>query len=220
MRWFFWWQNFLSIFPSRYSLRLEICHPNFDRFFTMHVTINQEICHLVLTLVVISCKSASPDCSQCILKSRFQDVRTRLTLIPPCVHSRPYRLTKNNSNPKKHSWEKLNRGVSKPGGFPLFSGKVQIVSRTLFLVGALNRPRKRKGTNRENPRTIPEQIGENPGKIGESPKNDKKGRVQIGKPPRWKPPRLTAPRNTLHTPCRHRMICHRTVSHRVVAYPC
>ena len=28
-------------------------------------------------------------------------------------------------------WEKLNRGVSKPGCFPLFSGKVQIVSRTL-----------------------------------------------------------------------------------------
>ena len=25
-------------------------------------------------------------------------------------------------------WEKLNRGVSKPGCFPLFSGKVQIVS--------------------------------------------------------------------------------------------
>ena len=43
--------------------------------------------------------------------------------------------------------EKLNRGFSKPGGFPLFSGKVQIVSRTLsglFLVGALNGPRKRK----------------------------------------------------------------------------
>ena len=37
----------------------------------------------------------------------------------------------------------------------LLSGKVQIVSRTLsglFLVGAVNRPRKRKRTNRENPR--------------------------------------------------------------------
>ena len=35
------------------------------------------------------------------------------------------------------------------------------MSRTLsglFLVGALNRPRKRKRTNRENPWTIPEQI--------------------------------------------------------------
>ena len=53
-------------------------------------------------------------------------------------------------------------GEAKPGGFqtrgfPTFFGKVQIVSRTLsglFLVGALNRPRKRKRTNRENPRTI------------------------------------------------------------------
>ena len=68
-------------------------------------------------------------------------------------------------------WEKLNRGVSKPGGFPLISGKVQIVSRTLsglFLVGALHRPRKRKRTNRENPRTIPEQIGKIPEKSGKS----------------------------------------------------
>ena len=76
-------------------------------------------------------------------------------------------------------WDKLNRGVSKPGCFPLFSGKVQMVSRTLsglFLVGALNRPRKRKRTNRENPRTIPEQIGKIQ-KNRESPKKDKKGRT-------------------------------------------
>ena len=70
-----------------------------------------------------------------------------------------------------------NRGVSKPGCFPLFSGKVQIVSRTLsglFLVGALDRPRKRKRTNRENPRTIPEQIGKIPEKSEKSPKRTKK----------------------------------------------
>ena len=76
-------------------------------------------------------------------------------------------------------WGKLNRGVSKPGDFPLFSGKVQIVSRTLsglFLVGALNRPRKRKGTNREDPQTIPEQIRKIP-ENRESPKKDKKGRT-------------------------------------------
>ena len=51
--------------------------------------------------------------------------------------------------------EKLNRGGSKPGGFPLFSGKVRIVSQTLsglLLVGAVNRPRKRTRTNRKNPR--------------------------------------------------------------------
>ena len=43
-------------------------------------------------------------------------------------------------------------GEARPGGFPLFWGKVRIMSRTLsglFLVGALkeiDRPRKRKGT--------------------------------------------------------------------------
>ena len=91
------------------------------------------------------------------------------------------------------SWEKLNRGVSKPGCFPLFSGKVQIVSRTpsgLFLVGAPHRPRKRKRTTWENPRTIPEQIGKIPGKGQKRTKKDKQ--VQIGKPPRLKHPRLAA----------------------------
>ena len=97
------------------------------------------------------------------------------------------------------SCKKLNRGVSKPGGFPLSSGKVQIVSRTLsglFLVGALNWPRKRKRTNRENPRTIPEQIRKIPEKSGKSQKKRKRtkkeGHVQIGKTPLLKPPRLAA----------------------------
>ena len=87
-------------------------------------------------------------------------------------------------------WQKLSWGGCKPGGFPLFSGKVQIVSRTLsglFLVGALDRPRKRKGTNRENPRTIPEHIGKIPEKSGKSQKGQKwtkkEGQVQIGKSP-------------------------------------
>ena len=70
------------------------------------------------------------------------------------------------------------------------------MSRTLsglFLVGALNRPRKRKGTNRENPRTLPEQIGKIPGKVPKGQKRTKKeGQVQIGKPPRLKHPRLAA----------------------------
>ena len=97
------------------------------------------------------------------------------------------------------AWEKLNRGVSKPGGFALFSGKVQIVSRTLsglLLVGALNRPRRRKRTNRENPRTIPEQIGKIPEKSGKSQKGQKrtkrKDKSGSGNPPRLKPPRLAA----------------------------
>ena len=50
-----------------------------------------------------------------------------------------------------------------------------------------NRPRKRKRTNRENPRTIPEQIGKIPEKWGKSQKGQKRtkkeGQVQIGKPP-------------------------------------
>ena len=93
-------------------------------------------------------------------------------------------------------WEKLNRGVSKPGCFPLFSGKVQIVSRTLsglFLVGALNRPRKRKRTNRENPRTIPEQIGKNPRESPKRTKKDKKGQKGRTSPDRETPPFETPP---------------------------
>ena len=83
--------------------------------------------------------------------------------------------------------------------FLIFPGKVQIVSRTLsglFLVGALNRPRKRKRTDRENPWTIPEQIGKIPEKSGKSQKGQKRtkkeGQVQIGKPARLKPPCLAA----------------------------
>ena len=103
------------------------------------------------------------------------------------------------SLPRSPSWEKLNRGGSKPGCFPLFLGKVQIVSRTLselFLVGAFNTPRKRKRTNRENPRTVHEQIGKISEKSGKSQKGQKRtkkeGQVQIGKPPRLKHPRLAA----------------------------
>ena len=96
-------------------------------------------------------------------------------------------------------WEKLNRGVSKLGCFPLCSGKVQIVSRTLsglFLVGALNRPRRRKRTKRENPRSIPEQTGKIPEKSGKDKKGqkrtkkDKKGRTS---PDRETPPFETPP---------------------------
>ena len=91
-------------------------------------------------------------------------------------------------------------GEAKPGGFqtggfPTFLGKVQIVSRTLsglFFVGAVDRSRKRKRTNRENPRRVPEQIGKIPEKSTKSPKKDKKeGQVQIRKPPLLKPPRFS-----------------------------
>ena len=94
---------------------------------------------------------------------------------------------------------------AKPGGFqtrvfPTFFGKVQIVSRTLsglFLVGALNRPRKRKRTNPENPRTIPEQVGKIPEKSGKDKKGQKRtkkeGQDQIGKPPPFETPPLSGP---------------------------
>ena len=74
---------------------------------------------------------------------------------------------------------KATLSVEHRGGFPLLSGKVQIVSRTLsglFLVGALNRPRKRKGTNREDPQTIPEQRGTIPENSGKSQKGQKRTR--------------------------------------------
>ena len=102
-------------------------------------------------------------------------------------------------------WVRQSLSEAKPGGFqtrvfPTFSGKVQIVSRTLsglFLVGALNRPRKRKRTNRENPRTIPEQIGKIPEKSGKSQKEQKRtkkeGQVQIGKPPPFETPPFSGP---------------------------
>ena len=91
-------------------------------------------------------------------------------------------------------------GEAKPGGFqtggfPTFLGKVLIVSWNLlglFLIGAVNRPRKRKRTNRENPRTIPGQIGKIPEKSG-NPKKDKKGqegkdKSRSGTPPFEPPP--------------------------------
>ena len=53
----------------------------------------------------------------------------------------------------------------------------------LFRVGALNRPRKRKRTNRENPRTIPEQIG----KIPEKPGKSRKGQKMTKKSRSWNP---------------------------------
>ena len=113
---------------------------------------------------------------------------------PPGAQKSPKTESKKCQNSCKAN-EKLNRGISKPGGFPLFAGKVQIVSRTLsglFLVGALNRPRKRKGTNQENPRTIPEQIGKIPEKSGKSQKGQKrkkKGRTS----PDWETPPFESP---------------------------
>ena len=112
---------------------------------------------------------------------------------PSSRHPRP------SDGPFPNPRVRLNRGVSKPRCFPLFSGKVQIVSRTfsgLFLVGALNRPRKRKRTNRENPRKNPRANRENPRKAGKGQRRTKKeGQVQIGKPPRLKHPRLAALEN-------------------------
>ena len=88
-------------------------------------------------------------------------------------------------------WAHLREGKPRgfqTGAFPLFSGKVQIVLRMLlglFLVDAVNRPRKRKRTNWKI-------LGLSPGKSGKSQKKresakrtKKEGQVQIGKPPRF-----------------------------------
>ena len=96
--------------------------------------------------------------------------------------------------------------------------KVRIVLQTLkflsglFLVGAVNRVRKRKGTNRENPRTIPGQIGKIPEKLRKVtkkvPKRTKKeGQVQIAKPPRLKPPPRLAALDFLHCHLRFLVSC-------------
>ena len=78
-----------------------------------------------------------------------------------------------------------NNGVS--NFFRERSGVSQTLS-GLFLIGAVNRPTKRKRTNRDNPRTN----RENPGKIGKVPKRTKGGTSQIGKLPCLKPARLPA----------------------------
>ena len=74
----------------------------------------------------------------------------------------------------------MHHRVSKSWGFPLFSGKVRIVSRSLsglFLVGAVNVGRER-GKGRIG--KIPGQIGENPKKSGKSPKWEVRKRVYLG----------------------------------------
>ena len=80
------------------------------------------------------------------------------------------------SEEKGVHWEKIDRVVSKPGPFPLFSGKVRIVSRTisgLFLVGAVNRLRRGQGQIGKIPGQSPDSSGKSR-KNRESPKKDKK----------------------------------------------
>ena len=81
-------------------------------------------------------------------------------------------------------------GVFQTGGFPTFSGKVQIVSRTLsglFLVGALNRPRRGKGQIGKVPGPSPSKSGKS--QINrESPKKDKKGQKRKDQSRSGKPP--------------------------------
>ena len=83
-------------------------------------------------------------------------------------------------------------GEAKPGGFPLFWGKVQIVSRTLsglFLVGTVDE-KEEKGQIRENPEESRDKSGKSR-KNRESPKKDKKG--QKGRTsPDGETPRLAA----------------------------
>ena len=91
-------------------------------------------------------------------------------------------------------WEKVKRGVSKPEGFPLFSGNVRIVSRTLLGVffNKIGRPRKRKRTSREKPRKngkITENLGSpKTAKLNGNKTTKKEGQVvQTGNPPVYLP---------------------------------
>ena len=78
--------------------------------------------------------------------------------------------------------------------------KIRCVSRTLsglFLVGALDRLRRRKRTNREKSRTIPARIGKIPEKSGKSqkvPKRKKKDNFRRTSPDRATPPFEPPPR--------------------------
>ena len=101
---------------------------------------------------------------------------------------------------KKVLLREAKPGGSRPGGFPLLSGKVQIVSRTLsglFLVGAVSRPRKTsKAQIGKIPKESPKKSGKS-GKIGKGQtrtKKDKKGRTSPDRetPPFENPPRLAA----------------------------
>ena len=80
-------------------------------------------------------------------------------------------------------------GGFQTGGFPLFFGKGPDCVADFFgtvprRCSYYNRLRKREGTNRENPRTIPEQIGKIPKKSGKSQKGQKrKDGSRSGKPP-------------------------------------
>ena len=66
------------------------------------------------------------------------------------------------------------------GFLSFFSEKVRIVSRTLsglFLVGAVDRPKKEEKDKSGNPQTIPGQFGKISEKSGKSQKGDKKNKV-------------------------------------------
>ena len=95
----------------------------------------------------------------------------------------------------KPSLREAKPGGFQTGGFPTFFGKSPgwVADPGLFPVGALNRPRKRKGTNRENPRTIPEQIGKIPEKSGKSQKGQERTKKGQKNPDREAPPFETAP---------------------------
>ena len=94
-------------------------------------------------------------------------------------------------------WEKLSRGVSKQGGFPLSWGKVRLLSQTLsglFLVGLLIGCKRGKGPIGRIPGPSPDKSGKSR-KNRESPKKgQKKGRTSPDRetPPFETPPRLAA----------------------------
>ena len=78
-----------------------------------------------------------------------------------------------------HALREAKPGVSKPGGFPLFKGKVLIVSCSLsglFLVGVLNRREKEEKDGSRKSQKIG-KITKKSGKSKKRTKKDKSGRA-------------------------------------------
>ena len=132
---------------------------------------------------------------------RVREVRKILGVFEGCLgifKKTKEKKDRGNLSPGPRSGESprlIHLGEAKTGGFPNpgvshFFGERSRLCRGpfrdlpgLFLAGALNRPRKRKRANRENPRTIPEQIGKIPEKSGKSQNGQKRtkkeGQAQI-----------------------------------------
>ena len=178
-------------FCSPVGERFNGFRPDFNRFLTGLQPVFNRILWSLLTLAEIWLKAAWPPSSaEAIWWCREKDWGINRGW-PVFIKNGLGRWKLVKSLPATDDIERRQTGGFPNWGFSqFFLGKVRIVSRTLsglFLVDVVNRPRKSKRTNRENPRTIPGQIGKIPEKSGKAQKrtNRKDRQVQIGKPPVW-----------------------------------